>query len=178
MRVSTTTVVLISLGGAVHAQAPADTAAVLDSIAREVQRVGARHGQSIWPGHRPDTIPLAFVLPAHGTFLFHWRGDLPNGYLAVAGLPDVAWREERALGAASTGTRSAASERGRTQRWSGATRSSTRKTRLRSPSRDASWLPRSPLRPRRESASWPGNSSRSGEPDINGSPKNSGSSTE
>src|SRR5579885_3439387 len=51
---------------ALHAQAPRDTARVLDSVAHEVIRIGRAHGESIWPGFRPDTIPLAFTLPTHG----------------------------------------------------------------------------------------------------------------
>jgi hypothetical protein len=86
------------------AQAPRDTAVVLDVVAKEVVRLGAAYGASIWPGYRPDTIPLAFVLPTHGTFLLNWHGSLPTGYRAIEGMPGVAWREQKDLGAASTGT--------------------------------------------------------------------------
>jgi hypothetical protein len=87
-----------------NAQAPPDTVARLDSVAREVSRLGARHGESIWPGFRPDTIPLSFVLPSHGNVLFGWRGALPRGYVALPGEGGAAWRDQRDLGAASTGT--------------------------------------------------------------------------
>jgi hypothetical protein len=86
------------------AHAPLDTAARLDSVALEVARVGAHYGDSIWPGFRPDTIPLSFVLPSHGDVLFGWRGPLPPGYTAIPEFTRAAWRDRRALGAASTGT--------------------------------------------------------------------------
>jgi len=85
-------------------QAPLDTAARLDSVARQAERIGRSHGASIWPGFRPDTIPLAFVLSGRGTLLFHWPGSLPAGYGPVTGIPGAAWRDDRALGAASTST--------------------------------------------------------------------------
>ncbi|HET8649052.1 MAG TPA: hypothetical protein VFL95_03355 [Gemmatimonadales bacterium] len=87
-----------------NAQAPADTAAVLDSVARQVVSLGAAHGSQIWPGYHPDSIPLDFVLPTHGDFLFNWRGALPDGYSPLAGIAHAGWRDLRALGAASTGT--------------------------------------------------------------------------
>ena len=105
---STTAVVLSALlaavGAPVRAQAPADTAAVLDSVVRQISQLGARYGEAVWPGYRPDTIPFSFVLPSHGDFLFHWKGALPDGYASVPGFPEVGWRDQRALGAASTGT--------------------------------------------------------------------------
>ena len=101
---STTVVVLLAMSAPAFAQAPLDTAATLDSVAREVARLGRAHGESIWPGYRPDTIPLVFVLPTHGSFLFNWRGALPADYSPVPGLANVGWREQRLLGAASTST--------------------------------------------------------------------------
>src|SRR5262245_66210142 len=104
MRSSTTSVVVLLIASAARAQAPLDTAAVLDRVAREITRIGEKHGEQIWPGFRPDTIPLSFVLPSHGRFLLGWRGALPSGFSAVPQFPTIAWRDERALGAASTGT--------------------------------------------------------------------------
>ena len=83
-------------------QAPLDTAARLDSVVRHAVRIGRTRGESIWPGFRPDTIPLALVLPGRGSFLFNWRGALPGGYLPLKGISGAGWRDERALGAAST----------------------------------------------------------------------------
>jgi hypothetical protein len=89
---------------ATFAQAPLDTVMHLDGVAREVLRLGARYGDSIWPGFRPDTIPLSFVLPSHGNVLVGWRGPLPRGYAPIPELSGAAWRDQRDLGAASTGT--------------------------------------------------------------------------
>src|SRR5882672_2256333 len=87
---------------AAGAQVPVDTAARIDSVMREVRRLGAAHGESVWPGYRPDTFVFVFALPAHGAFLAGWRGNLPPGFDAVPGFPALAWREQRDLGAAST----------------------------------------------------------------------------
>jgi hypothetical protein len=104
MRASTTCVVILLCAKTALGQAPRDTTARLDSVAREVVRLGARYGNAIWPGFRPDTIPLSFVVPSHGDLLFGWRGRLPRGYTPIAQFPQAAWRDQRALGAASTGT--------------------------------------------------------------------------
>jgi hypothetical protein len=104
MRVSTTCVVILFCARSALGQAPLDTTAHLDSVAREVVRLGARYGNSIWPGFRPDTIPLSFVVPSRGDVLFGWRGPLPRGYTVISQFPQAAWRDQRALGAASTGT--------------------------------------------------------------------------
>ncbi|MES2522555.1 MAG: hypothetical protein V4617_07665 [Gemmatimonadota bacterium] len=77
---------------------------LLARVAREAQRIGAAHGETMWPGFRPDTIPFSFVLPARGDVLFGWHGALPAGYVAMAELPGAAWREGRAMSAASTST--------------------------------------------------------------------------
>src|SRR4051794_1150366 len=66
-----TTLVVIAFTAPLRAQAPLDTAATLDSVVRTVVRLGAKHHDSIWPGYRPDTIPISFVLPSHGRFLFN-----------------------------------------------------------------------------------------------------------
>ena len=104
MRIPT---LLITLSGAAlrlagaQAAPPAEVAAI-DSIARVARALGRAHGESVWPGFRPDTIPVAFVLPS--------RGTLPAGFSAVT--DDLAWRPEAALGASNTsvviGGRSAA----------------------------------------------------------------------
>lgn len=104
MRLPTTAVVFLLTSQVARAQLPLDTVMRLDGIAREVVRIGARHGEAMWPGFRPDTIPVSFVLPSHGDVLFGWRGALPKNYVAIPQLPGAAWREQRAPGAASTGT--------------------------------------------------------------------------
>ncbi len=102
-RISITTLVVI-FSRALNAQAPLDTVRIAAAVAREVVRVGERNGNNIWPSFRPDTIPLSFVIPSRGDALIGWRGALPTGYTAIAEIPGAAWREQRALGAASTAT--------------------------------------------------------------------------
>ena len=105
MRSTTTTVVaLLLLAVPLRAQPPADTAVILARVGDEVRRLGAAHGEAIWPGFRPDTVPLIFALPGRGTLLVGWSGALPAGYAPVSGIPRAAWKDEGALGAASTGT--------------------------------------------------------------------------
>lgn len=86
------------------AQAPADTVARLDTIVQHLTRIGRASGESIWPGFRPDTVPVAFVLPAHGSMVFNWPGAVPDGFQSIPGVRNAIWRDQRALGAASTGT--------------------------------------------------------------------------
>jgi hypothetical protein len=87
-----------------EAQLPDTTAEKLGRVATTAASLGATYGERIWPGFRPDTIPVAFVLPERGMLLTGWRGALPNGFVPVPGRANAGWREERALGAASTGT--------------------------------------------------------------------------
>src|SRR5579884_616003 len=93
---------LVAAGSAAAAQAPADTAARIDSVMREVQRLGKAHGNDVWPGYRPDTFAFLFVLRNHGSFLAGWTGAPPSGFAPVPGYPTLSWREQRDLGAAST----------------------------------------------------------------------------
>jgi hypothetical protein len=79
-------------------------AAMLDSVARVVRALGREYGEAVWPGFRPDTIPVAFVVPSRGTMLSSWRGELPAGFAPVAGVAEGGWRAEPALDAASTAT--------------------------------------------------------------------------
>jgi hypothetical protein len=62
-------------------------------------------GDSVWPGFRPDTIPVLYVVHGHGTLLLGWRGALPEGFLAIDGLDGSGWKSSTDPGAASTGTR-------------------------------------------------------------------------
>lgn len=102
--VATTSVVVNCWAALLAAQPPMDTVRILGRVAREAQRIGAAHGASIFPGFRPDTIPVSFVIRARGDVLFGWRGAPPAGYVAIPDLPGAAWRDARALGAASTAT--------------------------------------------------------------------------
>ena len=101
-----TTTIVVSLAAALRAgaQIPSDTVSSLAETHRLFVRLGEKHGESIWPGYRPDTIPVAYVFPQRGTALFGWRGNLPSGYVSVPGIADAGWLDQRNLGAASTGT--------------------------------------------------------------------------
>jgi len=75
------------------------------TTAREwVVRLGREMGDSIWPGFRPDTIPVLYVVAGQGTLLLGWSGDLPQGFLPIDGLAGSGWRSAADRGAASTGT--------------------------------------------------------------------------
>ena len=72
-----------------------------------VVRVGREMGDSIWPGFRPDTIPVLYVIHGTGTLLLGWRGELPAGFVAVSADPGAVprgWQPSADRGAASTGT--------------------------------------------------------------------------
>jgi hypothetical protein len=66
-----------------------------------VARLGREMGDSIWPGFRPDTIPVLYVIRGTGTLLLGWRGELPEGFGAM---PGGGWQPSADRGAASTGT--------------------------------------------------------------------------
>lgn len=67
-----------------------------------VVRVGREMGDSIWPGFRPDTIPVLYVIRGQGTLLLGWRGELPPGFAPA--LQGAGWQPSTDRGAASTGT--------------------------------------------------------------------------
>jgi hypothetical protein len=67
-----------------------------------VVRLGREMGDSIWPGFRPDTIPVLYVIRGQGTLLLGWRGELPPAFAPV--LQDAGWQPSADRGAASTGT--------------------------------------------------------------------------
>src|ERR1043166_3077636 len=48
---------------------------------------GTSGGDRIWPGFRPDPIPVIYVLPGQGTLPVGWTGDLPAGYTPVVSDP-------------------------------------------------------------------------------------------
>lgn len=74
-----------------------------------VARLGREMGDSIWPGFRPDTIPVLYVIRGKGTLLLGWHGELPPGFSRVAADPGAAprggaWQSSADPSAASTGT--------------------------------------------------------------------------
>ncbi len=76
---------------------PAAQTARLQSVHDRVTRLGREQGEAIWPGFRPDTIPVLYVLPGRGTLLLGWRGAPPEGFTGN-------WQPSTARGAASTST--------------------------------------------------------------------------
>src|SRR5258708_17032783 len=69
-----------------------------------VVRLGRELGVSIWPGFRPDAIPVLYVVRGQGTLLLGWRGTLPQGFLPITGLEGSGWESAADRGVASTGT--------------------------------------------------------------------------
>jgi hypothetical protein len=86
------------------AQTPGDQALGKSRQAHAaVVRLGREAADSLWPGFRPDTIPVLYVLPELGTLLLGWTGPLPSGFSALS--PGQAgWKPAAERGAASTGT--------------------------------------------------------------------------
>jgi hypothetical protein len=89
-------------------QGPPPITAKIATAHTWVGRVAREMGDSIWPGFRPDTIPVLYVVSGQGTLLLGWRGDLPAGFLPIDGLDGSGWKSSADPGAASTGTQLAA----------------------------------------------------------------------
>ncbi|PYP11814.1 MAG: hypothetical protein DMD59_01840 [Gemmatimonadetes bacterium] len=85
-------------------QGPPETTTRMVTAHDWVVRLGKEMGDSIWPGFRPDTIPVLYVVPGQGTLLLGWRGDLPQGFLPITGVEGGGWQSVADRGAASTGT--------------------------------------------------------------------------
>lgn len=99
---STTAVVFVTIPSLLTAQPSIDTVNALHTAHQQYVQLGARHGDEIFPGFRPDTIPLLIVLPGQGAMLFGWRGTLPVGYNPHPVAAHAGWRAEATPGAAST----------------------------------------------------------------------------
>jgi hypothetical protein len=86
-------------------QPPPDALARLTAIEGAVTRVTSAHPDAIWPGFRPDTTPVLFVIPNAGTLLLNWHAPgPPEGYAPVAGVARGGWQPAAVRTAASTGT--------------------------------------------------------------------------
>ncbi len=68
-----------------------------------IQHLSAQRPGAIWPGFRPDSVPVVFVLPDKGGLLVGWEGALPDGYVELTGLDGAGWQAVAERGAASTG---------------------------------------------------------------------------
>ena len=93
-----------ALALAVVVQGPPEITSRLTTAHDWVVRLGKEMGDSIWPGFRPDTIPVLYVVKDQGTLVLGWRGDLPEGFLPIEGVPNGGWKSSADRGAASTGT--------------------------------------------------------------------------
>ena len=68
-------------------------------------RLAAAHPDAIWPGFRPETIPVLYVVPDQGILLLGWlEQGRPDGFAAVPGIASAGWQAEALRTAASTGT--------------------------------------------------------------------------
>jgi hypothetical protein len=85
-------------------QGPPPETVTIVTAHKWVERLGAELGDSIWPGFRPDTIPVLYVVRGQGTLVLGWRGTLPKGFLPIGGLDGSGWESAADIGAASTGT--------------------------------------------------------------------------
>jgi hypothetical protein len=92
------------VGRAAAQEPPWDAAAAVQEAHQKVVELGPMGPDSIWPGFRPDTIPVLYVFPERGTLLMGWRGALPVGFERVERIEGAGWQPEAARGAASTGT--------------------------------------------------------------------------
>ena len=77
----------------------------LAAVHAELVRVTAAHPDALWPGFRPDTIPVLYVVPDRGILLLGWgSGAAPAGFTPVADLAGAVWQPAALHTAASTGT--------------------------------------------------------------------------
>jgi hypothetical protein len=98
-------VVAAALALALALQAPPPDVTGRIVIAHQwVTRIGREMGDSIWPGFRPDTIPVLYVVPDQGRLILGWRGALPEGFVGFENLANAGWQPIATRGAASTGT--------------------------------------------------------------------------
>ena len=77
----------------------------LAAVRAELVRLTAAHPDALWPGFRPDTIPVLYVVPQQGILLLGWGpGAPPAGFAPVPGVTGAAWQAQALRTAASTGT--------------------------------------------------------------------------
>jgi len=95
---------LATIAFALLLQGPPQVTTRIATAHEWVGRLSRQMGDSIWPGFRPDTIPVLYVVRGQGTLLLGWRGALPAGFLPIDGLAGSGWQSSSDPGAASTGT--------------------------------------------------------------------------
>ena len=101
--------ILLCLALAVQEPPPPEITTRIVTARDWVGRLGRTMPDSIWPGFRPETIPVLYVIRGKGTLLMGWRGELPAGFVPmVSDLRDppagAGWQPVTDRGAASTGT--------------------------------------------------------------------------
>lgn len=81
---------------------PAEAVDVLVGVHHQIQSLSSRRPAAIWPGFRPESIPVVYVLTGTGKLLLGWTGVLPEGFDELAGAVGAGWAPTAAPGAAST----------------------------------------------------------------------------
>ena len=92
------------LPAVVAAQQPPAVARLL-AVHAELLRFAAARPGALWPGFRPETIPVVYVVPDQGTLIAGWgSAPLPEGFGGVpgGGPAGSGWMPEASRGAAST----------------------------------------------------------------------------
>ena len=85
-----------------YRQAPPELARRVVTAHEWVARIGREMSDSIWPGYRPDTIPVLYLLRGRGTLLLGWHGALPPGFIPDSAAGGAGWQATVDQGAANT----------------------------------------------------------------------------
>ncbi|MGH7537791.1 MAG: hypothetical protein ACREMF_04085 [Gemmatimonadales bacterium] len=105
MSSAVTLAISIAVASGAGAQAPSrDTVHALATVATVLRDSGSSWGEAVWPGFRPDTIPLVFVLTGRGTFVMNFPGALPSGFDPLPEVSHAGFLGTADRSAASTGT--------------------------------------------------------------------------
>ena len=92
--------------GSLSAQEPSPASlSRLLAVHSAMVRVVSAHPDALWPGFRPETIPVLYIVPDQGILLVNWgAAALPEGFAAVPGVAGAGWQPAALRTAASTGT--------------------------------------------------------------------------
>ncbi|HVO33964.1 MAG TPA: hypothetical protein VMT21_00285, partial [Gemmatimonadales bacterium] len=96
---------LIAAAALAAQEPPRATVSRLAAVEAAVVSITGAHRDAIWPGFRPDTIPVLYVVPDAGVLLLNWPAvEPPDGFARIAGVPRAGWQSAAARSAASTNT--------------------------------------------------------------------------
>lgn len=95
--ITTCVVLILGLTRVALPQTPPDTVTGVLRLQQVIERYGPTIGDRIWPGFRPDTIPVLWVIPHRAKLLAEWRDDLPGGFQPLPGIPEAAWTDTQAV---------------------------------------------------------------------------------